>query len=270
MTRIFQVDAFTDQLFGGNPAAVVTLESWLNDETLQLIAKENNLAETAFIVPCASDFELRWFTPSSEVALCGHATLATAHVLVTHLGIKSEQINFITRKSGTLTVSKASDGRLSMSFPTIAVEQSEVDLAMVADALGVKPTSLFTGYYSHDEFDYMAVLGSRPEVAQLEPCFSHFEKLKSRGVIVTATDDANDCDFVSRYFAPNFGIEEDPVTGSAHCLLAPYWGSVLNKSELIARQISTRGGLLACSLQQDRTILTGSCVDYLQGEMNLC
>lgn len=269
MAKIFQVDAFTDRLFGGNPAAVVTLASWLDDDTLQLIAKENNLAETAFIVPSDSAYELRWFTPSSEVALCGHATLATAHVLVTHLGVSSEQIKFITRKSGTLTVSKAPDGSLSMSFPAIAVQQSGDHLA-VADALGATPTALFTGYYAEDEFDYMAVFDSRQEVREIVPDNRRFKNLDSRGVIVTAANDGNDCDFVSRYFAPNIGIDEDPVTGSAHCLLAPYWGGVLNKSELIARQISPRVGVLACSLRDDRTVLTGSCVDYLQGEMNLC
>ncbi len=268
MTRIFQVDAFTDRLFGGNPAAVVPLEAWVDDEVLQSVALENNLAETAFIVPVEAGYELRWFTPASEVALCGHATLATAHVLVNHLGVESEQLHFVTRKSGTLSVVKEPDGKLSMSFPAIVVQES-TDIDLVAKAVGATPKALFAGNYSEDEFDYMAVLNSPEEVASIETDKSEFKHLNSRGVIVTAVSDSTDCDFVSRYFAPNYGIDEDPVTGSAHCLLAPYWGGELNKNELMAHQKSSRGGVLACRLEGNRTVLTGSCVDYMQGEINL-
>ncbi len=266
MVRIFQVDAFTNQLFGGNPAAVVLLDAWLDDKILQAVAAENNLAETAFIVPLDAGYELRWFTPSSEVALCGHATLASAHVLVKHLSVKSEQIDFITRQSGTLTVVKAPDSKLSMSFPAIAVQESK-DKELVARAIGATPRTLLAGYYAEDEFDYVAVLDSSAEVASIESDKTAFQSLKSRGVIVTSLSESSERDFVSRYFAPNYGIDEDPVTGSAHCLLAPYWGGVLNKDEMIAHQISARGGVLECRLLGDRTILTGSCVDYLQGEI---
>ena len=266
--KIYQVDAFTNHLFGGNPAAVVPLESWLDDKTLQAIAMENNLAETAYIVPADGGHELRWFTPASEVALCGHATLATAHVLVHHLGETAEQINFLTRQSGTLTVTRLENNQFAMSFPSIAVNESN-DRDLVSAALGVTPESLYAGNYSSEEFDYVAVFSSSKQLENLEISNTAFKALRSRGVIVTALSEIDDCDFVSRYFAPNFGIDEDPVTGSAHCLLAPYWAGVLGKNSLRARQISPRGGDLICEVQQDRTVLTGSCVDYLQGEIRV-
>ena len=268
MVKIYQVDAFTNRLFGGNPAAVVPLESWLDDKTLQAVAMENNLAETAYIVPVDGGYELRWFTPASEVALCGHATLATAHVLVHHLGETSEQLNFLTRQSGTLTVTRLANDQFAMSFPSISVRESN-DRELVSAALGATPKSLFAGSYSADEFDYVAVFGSSQQLGKLEISNTAFKALRSRGVIVTALSETDDCDFVSRYFAPNFGIDEDPVTGSAHCLLAPYWAGVLDKSKLQARQISPRGGELGCEIQGDRTVLTGSCVDYMQGKINL-
>ncbi len=266
MTRIFQVDAFTDQLFGGNPAAVVPLNQWLDDKTLQSIAMENNLAETAFTVPTENGYELRWFTPASEVALCGHATLATAYVLFTHLDCSDSSINFFTRQSGTLTVDNLSDGQLAMSFPSIPVSKN-ADIEKVTAALGVKPTALYSGHYSASEFDYVAVLDTQQQVLEVKPVLAAFPTLTSRGVIVTSA--GNDCDFVSRYFAPNFGIEEDPVTGSAHCLLAPYWAGILGKDKMQAKQISARGGILGCRVAGDRTVLTGGCVDYLQGEISL-
>jgi len=266
--KIYQVDAFTNRLFGGNPAAVVPLASWLDDKTLQAVAMENNLAETAFIVPANGGYELRWFTPASEVALCGHATLATAHVLFHHLGETAEQINFLTRQSGTLTVTRRENDLFAMSFPSIAVHESE-DHDLVSAALGVPPESLYAGSYSADEFDYVAVFGSSKQLENIEISNTAFKALRSRGVIMTALSEMNECDFVSRYFAPNFGIDEDPVTGSAHCLLAPYWAGILDKTSLQARQISPRGGNLICEVQKDRTVLTGSCVDYLQGEIKL-
>ena len=268
MVKIYQADAFTNRLFGGNPAAVVPLESWLDDKTLQSVAMENNLAETAYIVPAEGGYELRWFTPASEVALCGHATLATAHVLVHHLGETAEQINFLTRQSGTLTVTRLENDQFAMSFPSIAVNKSD-DHDPVSAALGIAPDSLYAGSYSADEFDYVAVFGASKQLENLEISNTAFKALRSRGVIVTALSEIDGCDFVSRYFAPNFGIDEDPVTGSAHCLLAPYWAGVLDKSKLQARQISPRGGELGCEIQGDRTVLTGSCVDYMQGKINL-
>lgn len=271
MLKIFQVDAFTKSLFGGNPAAVVPLESWIDDETLQAIAAENNLAETAYVVPLAdseSGYELRWFTPTSEVALCGHATLATAYVLIHHLGETAAQIDFITRQSGTLSVVRQSDGQLAMSFPSIELTESS-DRELVSAALGATPKALFAGHYSSDQFDYVAVFETPAQIAKVEVAGNAFKPLRSRGVIVTARSDTDECDFVSRYFAPNFGIDEDPVTGSAHCLLAPYWAGILGTNSLRARQISPRSGEVGCEVKGQRTVLTGSCVDYLQGEINL-
>lgn len=264
MPSLYQVDAFTDTLFSGNPAAVVPLDNWIDDYILQSIAAENNLAETAFIVPLNSGYELRWFTPSSEVALCGHATLATAHVLISKLGFTNNTIEFFTRESGTLTVTKQPDNRLAMSFPSIPVQENP-DTELVGNALGSMPSLLFSGYYSAHEFDYLAVFDNAEQIAELQPDLSAFKALLSRGVIVTAA--GRDWDFVSRYFAPNFGIDEDPVTGSAHCLLAPYWAEVSGKKNLNARQISARGGIIECKVESQRTVLIGSCVDYLAGEI---
>ncbi len=273
MTRIFQVDAFTDRLFGGNPAAVVPLQAWPDDTLLQSVAMENNLAETAFIVPVQNAYELRWFTPLVEVSLCGHATLATAHVLIKHYEYSARKIEFITRESGVLTVERTADDALSMDFPAISVEPSE-DYQLVAAALGAKPAKLFRGNYSPDSFDYVAVFESQQKVKALNPLFSNFAPLDSRGVIATSRADNERYDFVSRYFAPNSGINEDPVTGSAHCLLVPYWSKELGSKELakhtlLARQISARGGEIRCMAANDRVVLTGSCVDYLQGEIDL-
>lgn len=268
MLKIFQVDAFTQTLFGGNPAAVVVLEHWINDTILQSIAAENNLAETAYVVPAQEGWELRWFTPSIEVALCGHATLAAAYVLVTHLGCADDVLKFATRQSGTLSVEKNPDGALAMSFPSIPVTPSSSDDSQtVGVVLGKQPTSVWQGNYSEDQFDFVAVYESADEVAALRPDLPSFKKLTSRGVIATAKGD--NCDFVSRYFAPNIGINEDPVTGSAHCLLTPYWSHVLEKTVLDARQISARGGKLHCALDEDRTVLTGYAVSYLEGCINI-
>ncbi len=268
MLNIYQVDAFTTQLFGGNPAAVVVLDEWLNDHLLQSIAAENNLAETAYLVPVGENWELRWFTPTAEVALCGHATLASAHVLVTQLKQIRDQYNFITRESGTLTVELKPHGALAMSFPAIAVSQPKNDVATdITAALAAKPIQILLGHYTQEQYDYVAVFNSESEVAALNPELPLFKSLNSRGVIATAK--GNSCDFVSRYFAPNIGIDEDPVTGSAHCLLAPYWSDIIGNSELNARQISKRGGEIFCSVQNNRVVLTGHAVNYLVGEINL-
>jgi len=268
--KLYQVDAFTDRLFGGNPAAVVPLDKWPKDSLLQSIALENNLSETAFLVQQgksdSNKYELRWFTPLSEVAMCGHATLAAAHVVFEHLGFSGELIEFSTRKSGVLKVERADDNQLRMEFPSIELTECE-DTGLVAGALGIAPEHLFTGYYSANEFDYLAVLASQSQVEQRVPKISEFAGLGSRGVIVTAT--GVDCDFVSRYFAPEFGIPEDPVTGSAHCLMAPYWAHRLQKNRLRAHQLSARGGVLLCEIEvsRGRTKISGSCVDYLVGEI---
>lgn len=266
MTEIYQVDAFTDRLFGGNPAAVVPLSGWPEDDLLQSIANENNLAETAFIIPVDGHWEIRWFTPTAEVALCGHATLAAAHVAFHHLKYEKETISFVTRESGSLNVSRLEDGRLLMSFPAITVTQLDVKDG-VAAALGSNPVSVWKGNYSEDQFDYLAVYETAAEVAGLHPNESRFVALGSRGVIATSL--ADNCDFVSRYFAPAFGIPEDPVTGSAHCLLAPFWAERLHKNVLNARQISARSGTLECRVLSGRVELVGHAIDYMKGNLSL-
>ncbi|MEM8523016.1 MAG: PhzF family phenazine biosynthesis protein [Bacteroidota bacterium] len=256
---LYQVDAFTNQLFKGNPAAVVPLESWLPDETMQAIAAENNLAETAFIIPKGADFELRWFTPAIEVRLCGHATLATAFVLFEHLNYQGEQIRFHT-ESGILTVEKEDDF-LVMNFPADELEEVEV-LKVAQDGLGAKIEAFYKG-----KDDYLAVLESQKTLEQLSPDFRRLAQLKSRGIIVTAR--GNEFDFVSRGFFPQAGIDEDPVTGSAHTTLTPYWAKTLGKQTLTARQLSERTGDLICTLQEDRVLLKGQAVLYLIGKVRI-
>lgn len=264
MHNIYQVDAFTNKLFGGNPAAVIPLEDWPDDATLLAIAQENNLSETAFLKPDGAGFELRWFTPAAEVALCGHATLASAHVVFNHLNFNGDSVAFRTRQSGTLVVTQRKDSLLAMQFPSIEVAPCDCPDNLV-NALGVAPTACLQGFYSQDESDYIAVLDTEDQVRRCDPDLSELRQLSSRGLIVTAA--GNDCDFVSRYFAPAFGIDEDPVTGSAHCLLAPYWGQRLSKVELRARQVSRRGGEIMCTLGSDHVILAGAAVDYLLGQI---
>ena len=265
--KIYQVDAFTTSVFEGNPAAVVPLDYWIDDRVMQAIATENNLAETAFIVPSNESWEIRWFTPTAEVALCGHATLAAAHVLVKHQGCLTNPLVFKTRQSGNLSVERLEDGSLSMSFPAILIVECEYK-NVISKALGATPDSVLFGRYSPDQIDYVAVFKSEETVSALNPDFAKFSNLDSRGVIVTAP--GTSYDFVSRYFAPNFGIDEDPVTGSAHCLLTPYWSKILDKQKMRARQISRRGGDLACSMDNiDRVLLAGHAVDYLVGEINV-
>jgi len=268
MLNIYQVDAFTKKLFGGNPAAVVILDRWLDNEVLRSIAAENNLAETAYLVADTDSWELRWFTPTEEVALCGHATLAAAHVLLTQLGCTDDVFKFKTRESGMLSVEPGQDGALTMSFPVVPVSVSNHSHAQaVGAALRSTPARIMYGHYSADQIDFLALFESEDEVAALEPDLTLFKTLSSRGVIATAK--GNVCDFVSRYFAPNFGINEDPVTGSAHCLLAPYWSRVLGKQQLEARQISQRGGDILCEVHEDRVLLTGHAVNYLSGSIHV-
>lgn len=256
---IFQVDAFTNSLFSGNPAAVVPLDDWLTDEVLQNIAAENNLSETAFFVQEKEGFRLRWFTPTTEVDLCGHATLATAHTLFEELDYQEKEILFYTR-SGELTVSKEGDV-LRMNFP--AVEMPKVEPPEVLfKALGLRPS--FDVYKTDD---YMVVLGSEAEVKAVKPDMKLLSEIPARGVIVTAAGD--DVDFVSRFFAPQSGVDEDPVTGSAHTKSAPYWSKILNKTMLNARQVSNRGGELICRMNGDRVDILGSAVTYLKGEIDL-
>lgn len=254
---IYQVDAFTSRLFGGNPAAVVPLQEWLSDEQMQKIAMENNLSETAFFVPEGNDFNLRWFTPTTEVDLCGHATLATAHVLFNEMNYEKDEIIFQT-KSGLLRVQK--DGsRLMMNFPAAEVQKTKAP-AKLYEALGINaPADVFKSD------DLMVVLNSEKEVTDLQPDFKMLKNIETRGVIVTAPGE--EVDFVSRFFAPKVGVNEDPVTGSAHTKLIPYWSKRLAKKELWARQISKRGGELIGRVNNGRVEIIGNAITYLKGEI---
>ena len=254
---IYQVDAFTPKLFGGNPAAVCPLEEWLPDDLLQAIAAENNLSETAFYVGRASRCHLRWFTPGREVDLCGHATLATAHVILNVLPNEAGQVVFDTR-SGELTVKRDGD-RLVMDFPSKPPKPCDPPAGML-EALGGEPLEFLRGQY------YLAVYGSEAEVGGLKPNFHALSKMDD-AVIVTAPGD--EADFVSRFFAPTFGIDEDPVTGSAHCTLVPFWAERQCKSWFDARQISDRGGELHCEDRGGRVTIAGQAVLYLAGEITV-
>jgi predicted PhzF superfamily epimerase YddE/YHI9 len=254
--RQYQVDAFTAELFAGNPAAVVPLETWLGEETLQAIALENNLSETAFFVPNGQGFDLRWFTPEAEVELCGHATLASAFVLFERLAYPEPEIRFETR-SGPLSVRRR-DEWLEMDFPASLPQPCDPPRELLT-GLGREPREVLAAA------DYVAVFGSEREVRELEPDFGLLGRLGLRGVCVTAPGD--DVDFVSRFFAPHFGIPEDPVTGSAHCQLTPYWAARLGRNRLEARQLSRRGGEVLCELRGDRVLLSGRAVLFLEGSI---
>lgn len=252
----YQVDAFASRAFEGNPAAVCPLAGWLDDALMQAIAEENNLAETAFFVPAGEGFELRWFTPVAEVDLCGHATLAAAHVLFEHLGYARPMISFATR-SGALRVQRR--GRLlEMDFPSTPAGPCAVPEGLVA-GLGRQPLEVLAAD------DYLAVFGSEAEVRAIRPNHGWLSQLDRRGVIVSAAGD--EVDFVSRFFAPKYGIPEDPVTGSAHCILTPYWAAKLGRTSLNARQVSKRGGNLGCALQGERVLLSGSAITVIESEL---
>src|SRR6186713_1530606 len=262
---LIQVDAFTQELFSGNPAAICPLLEWPKDSVMQAIAAENNLSETAFLVPVPDRYRLRWFTPTLEVSLCGHATLAAAHVVTRHLRPDLNEVTFDTR-SGPLTVMRDEE-RLSMDFPRIVGSEAPPDPAVLEALGGPPPVASFRIERPATPSYFMFVYETAGEVALLAPDFS---KLKSN-VIVTADARAYDSefDFVSRYFAPASGIREDPVTGSAHCSLTPYWAERLGKRELVARQISNRGGTVYCTDTGDRVLLGGYCVEYLVGSIQL-
>lgn len=256
--RQFQVDAFACRRFEGNPAAVCPLDSWLDDGLMQAIAAENNLSETAFFVPTGDRFSLRWFTPLAEVDLCGHATLAAAHVLFEHLGYDKPAITFETR-SGRLGVERKNN-QLQMNFPAIKALPCAVP-ALLQQAIGLPIEALLVAD------DYLVVLDSEADLRRLQPDQNLLSQLDKRGIIVTARSEEHD--FVSRFFAPKLGIPEDPVTGSAHCTLAPYWAEKLNKTRLRARQLSQRGGDIDCEIVVDRVILAGSAVTFMTGEISL-
>ncbi len=257
--RLFQIDAFTDTVFSGNPAAVCPLDEWLPDGTLQAIAAENNLSETAFFVGGGGRYDLRWFTPVCEVELCGHATLATAFLILTRLEPDRDAVTFVTR-SGELTVSRDGEG-LAMDFPALPAAATAPDSGLAA-ALGGAPKEFLSS-----REDELVVFGSAAEIRNLRPDMGALAKIDRRGIIVTAPGE--DCDFVSRFFAPSHGIPEDPVTGSAHCVLVPYWADRLGKSDLTARQVSARGGRLTCRAMGERVRLAGHAVLYLEGEISI-
>jgi len=255
---IYQVDAFTDRLFGGNPAAICPLDQWPGKDLLQAIAAENNLSETAFFVPRGADYELTWFTPKAEVDLCGHATLASAHILFNHLGYGQESIQFHTA-SGILTVSKKGD-LLEMDFPARKAVPVEPPQDLLA-GLGLQPLEVLK------EQDYMAVFCTEAEIVSISPDFTCLSRLNVLGVSITARGDGSD--FVSRFFAPRLGIPEDPVTGSAHCTLVPYWADKLEKNNLHAFQLSPRKGELFCESRGERVLIAGKAVTYMTGELTV-
>lgn len=257
---IYQVDAFAEALFAGNPAAVVPLERWLPDETLQKIAAENNLAETAFLVPDGQGWALRWFTPAIEVALCGHATLASGYVVFRFLRPGSRHAAFTTNRAGMLEVSEA-NGMLTLDLPSHPPEPVPAPDGL-AVALGARPAAVLAAE------KLLAVFETEEEVAALAPDFRKVAALPFDGVIATAPGSGG-TDFVSRYFAPHAGIDEDPVTGSAHCVLTPYWAARLGRRRLEARQISARGGLLLCEDLGGRVALSGRAQLYMTGQIHV-
>lgn len=257
--KLYQVDAFAEEIFAGNPAAVCPLETWLPDALMQNIALENNLAETAFFVREGNGFRIRWFTPAVEVDLCGHATLASAHVLFHHENFGGEEVVFQSR-SGPLTVRK-SGRELTLNFPVDTLTSTN-NLPEFEEAFGIKPTEALKG-----KTDYMLVFESENQIRSIQPDLRLVAKLKARGVIITSKGDH--VDFVSRFFAPQSGIDEDPVTGSAHTTLTPYWAKQLGKKELSALQLSHRGGKLSCRLSGDCVQITGSARTYLAGTIFL-
>ena len=256
---IFQVDAFTGRLFSGNPAAVCPLESWPDDGLMQAIAAENNLSETAFFVRETDGYRLRWFTPLIEVDLCGHATLAAAFVILNHLEPGRDDVVFSTR-SGELRVS-AQGGLLRMDFPALPPVPCDGPADLLT-GLGTAPLAVL-----RSPSKYLAVFATEEDVLDLRPDSEALERLDLMGVIVTAPGRSHD--FVSRMFAPKVGIPEDPVTGSAHSVLTPYWAARLGKTELSARQVSRRGGELLCSLRGDRVDISGHAVLFMRGEIAL-
>jgi PhzF family phenazine biosynthesis protein len=256
---LYQIDAFTDKLFGGNPAAVIPLDSWIPDQLMQSIAAENNLAETAFFVPEGDDFRIRWFTPGVEVDLCGHATLATAYVMYQEMAYKHDQIRFQSR-SGLLTITRDDDW-LTLDFPVDHYQPVEI-----TDALKKCTSTQIVEAYRSTR-DYMIVLENQHAVAH--STFDQFAilGLGHCGLIVTAP--GVDVDFVSRFFAPAYAIPEDPVTGSSHCTLTPYWANRLGKNNLTARQLSSRGGYLKCALNGNRVAISGKAMMYMKGKIDV-
>ena len=261
---LYQIDAFTDELFGGNSAAICPLEKWLDDQTLLNIAIENNLAETAFFIKRSENhFHLRWFTPEIEMDLCGHATLASAFVIFEELGCNHDEVTFET-KSGILTVKKAENGYLEMDLPSRPPEKAELP-EVISKALNIQPLEVFKSR------DYVLLYENEEDILNIEPNLEIINQINMDpgGIIVTAQGEDTDVDFVSRFFTPQAVIFEDPVTGSAHCTLVPFWSDKLKKDELRALQVSKRRGELLCKLDGDRVKIRGRAVKYLEGTIEL-
>lgn len=259
--HLYQVDAFTDKLFGGNPAAVCPLTKWLDDATMIAIAAENNLSETAFFVSMGEGFHIRWFTPTQEVELCGHATLASAFVILTELEPSRQIVEFESR-SGVLSVTRDGD-LLKMNFPAWKLKQCAAPQALL-DGLGKKPIE--TWLVTTDD-NFYAVYKSENDIRSLTPDFERLKQLHPAGVVVTAPGDHSDC--ASRYFAPSYGIPEDPATGSIHCGLTPYWAGRLDKSRIHARQVSERGADLWCEDLGERVAISGYATKYMEGKISI-
>jgi PhzF family phenazine biosynthesis protein len=255
---IFQVDAFTDTVFGGNPAAVCPLEHWLANDVMQKIAMENSVAETAFFIPVKDGFEIRWFTPEVEMDLCGHATLAAAHIIIRHLNHPLPSVKFQSN-SGELTVTVEND-LLTLNFPSRKPKPSDVP-QIILDAIQVKPVEVLKSR------DYVLVFETEEIIRRIEPNQSILNQinLDPGGIVITAK--GNEVDFVSRYFTPQASIFEDPVTGSAHCSLIPYWSERLGKESMIALQVSPRVGRLFCKDLGERVLISGNAITYLEGQI---
>jgi len=259
----FWVDAFTDRVFKGNPAAVCPLDAWLDDTLLQTMARQHGLSETAYFVRVADRrYRLRWFTPVTEVDLCGHATLASAHVLFSELGLSGNEITFDSR-SGPLLVSRAEENRLCLNFPARTTGDAQAPESLTSALRQIPETA------SLGQTCWLAVFPKARDVRLLAPDYDAFAKLKPGRCLVTAPGDEPGLDFVSRFFAPDAGIPEDPVTGSAHCVLTPYWATRLGKDRLHAKQVSQRGGELWCTSAGDRVLIAGHAVTYLRGQIEL-
>lgn len=261
---IYQVDAFTDRLFGGNPAAVCPLETWLEVEKMEAIAAENNLSETAFFVKEGDGYRIRWFTPAVEIDLCGHATLASAHVIFNHLGFSRDMIKFQSEQSGELRVTRSGD-LLTLDFPASKPEPVEMLPCQLKNALKKEPAALYSSR------DLLALYETEEDILGIEPDFEALIEVlhtaDCHGMIVTAP--GKESDFVSRFFAPLAGVNEDPVTGSAHTILVPFWAERLGKEKLHAYQVSRRRGELFCELKGDRVLIGGRAVTYLKGEIEV-
>ncbi len=258
--KIYKVDTFTSNLFSGNPAAVCPLEHWLPDEVMQSISYENNLSETAFFIKENNKFYIRWFTPEVEIELCGHATLAAAHVIFIEMGFKGNNIEFNTITGDILKVVR-NESVFTMNFPSHEPKKSKQNLLEITNALGACPELFLFCNYG------FAVFNNEKEIIDITPKFNLLKDLSYNGITVTAPGES--VDFVSRFFAPKLGIDEDPVTGSAHCELIPYWSKRLNKPNLIARQLSKRGGEIHCTFLGDRVTMGGSAITYMQGDLFL-